>query len=280
MLYGTFSSGRQGPICRSPSDGGAWIVPARGENVVLDRLYALKVTGQSSSGNLRFARAHVVDIDHVRGLIGEVAPTPVLFSDLSPNKGVAAINYPFTGVTASREWLTLEGETVCPTPDFLLDAISAEQVKWEAHQRALANAKSDLEDALLVDREVQRLASTIAAPIRIAPAWIDTLHSGSVSVVVDDCEVEQWARSSVTMTPLPTPALKERWGVTEDHPKIFWDQVFRRHGREMKREKWSLSTYGATAGGVHVTLELVVDGVHYERVVSGGAWSDDEGAKD
>ena len=57
MLTGKFVMGDRGPICRRPSDSGAWVVPARGEKTPEFGVeYVLEISGTANSGNLRFAR--------------------------------------------------------------------------------------------------------------------------------------------------------------------------------------------------------------------------------
>lgn len=54
---GIFEKGDRGPICRRPSDRGAWVVPDRHSAVPeLEVPYVFEVTGAPASGRIRFAR--------------------------------------------------------------------------------------------------------------------------------------------------------------------------------------------------------------------------------
>lgn len=56
-LTGKFVKGDRGPICRKPSDGGAWVIPDRtSSQPIVGQEYVMEIVGVSKTGRVRFAR--------------------------------------------------------------------------------------------------------------------------------------------------------------------------------------------------------------------------------
>lgn len=102
-----FEKGDRGFICKSPEDGGAWVVPAHRERHSAPptdgHIVAVEIVGTSANGRLRFARI-VEDIsatqDAALDSIKEAATSATTFNDLKEEKwgaiGISTYVSPWT----------------------------------------------------------------------------------------------------------------------------------------------------------------------------------------